>query len=58
VLFYAGCNEKVISPKPSKKTVVHMCLVVFKKNAKMFTLILKNDVIEPKARSPCYFNNQ
>jgi len=42
----------VFSPKPLKKILTQIRLVVFKKNR---PLIPKNDVTEPKAR---YSNNQ
>jgi len=34
VLFNAGCNEQVFFPKPRKKNLARIRLVVFEKNAK------------------------
>jgi len=49
LLFNAGCNEQVFSPKPRKK-LAQIRLVVFEKNIKNALLIPKNDITEPKAR--------
>jgi len=38
--------------------LAQICLIVFKKNAKMAPLIPKNNVIEPKASRLGYFNYQ
>jgi len=46
LLFNAGCNKQVFSPKPEKK-LAQICLAVFEKNV---PLLPKNDVTEPKAR--------
>jgi len=49
LLFYAGCNKQVFSPKPWKK-LAQIHLVVFKKKAKNAPIIPKYDVTKPKAR--------
>jgi len=41
MLFNAGCNKQVLSPKPRKKILAQIRLVVFKKTKKTHTLILK-----------------
>jgi len=49
LLFNAGYNEQVFSPKPLKSLAL-IRLVVFEKHAKNAPLIPKNYVNEPKAR--------
>jgi len=49
VLFNAGCNKQVFSPKPWKK-MAQIRLVVFEKNAKNVHFNSENDVTEPKPR--------
>jgi len=47
----------VFSPKPLKN-LAQIRLVVFEKNAKIHTLIPKNDVTESKVRGLGYSDNQ
>jgi len=48
LLFNAGCNEQVFSPKPPKFDAGSSCR--FQEKRKNAPLILKNDVTKPKAR--------
>jgi len=50
LFFNADCNEQESFFLKPEKNLTQICLTVFEKNAKKQTLILKNVVIEPKAR--------
>jgi len=55
LLFNAGCNEQVFSPKQKNW---YRSVLPFEKNAKSAPLIPKNDVTVPKARKLGYSNKQ